>query len=258
MKSLLSKLLQSALLALLTVLFLPTQTLAHPPKKVLMVVTSHAQLGDTGEKTGYWLSELTHPYFEIKKAGVEIDIASIAGGKAPIDPKSLKQAKDDVSDQTFLTKKPYQKAIAHTLKLSEVKPSDYQAIVFAGGHGTMWDFPDSKAVQESIRIVYENDGVVAAVCHGPAALVNAKLSNGKYLVEGKKLTAFTNAEEDALGLTKAMPFLLETKLKERGAKFSNAAPWQADVVVDGTLVTGQNPASAKGLGEQVAKLLKHD
>ncbi|MEK7358262.1 MAG: type 1 glutamine amidotransferase domain-containing protein, partial [Bdellovibrionota bacterium] len=150
--------------------------------------------------------------------------------------------------------KTYATALA-LMALSAVDPTKYSAVLYAGGHGTMWDFADSAQVQRIASGVYENDGIVAAVCHGPAALVNVKLSNGSYLVSGKRVTGFSNAEEEAAELTKVMPFLLETALIDHGAKFENAALWQKKVVTDGRLVTGQNPASAAGVGAAIAKIL---
>lgn len=142
-----------------------------------------------------------------------------------------------------------------TLHPDQINPADYAAILYVGGHGPMWDTPDNQALQRIAAQIYESDGIVAAVCHGPCGIVNVKLSNGKYLIEGKEVTGFSNAEEEAVGLTKVMPFLLETRMKERGARYHAAANWQANVVVSERLVTGQNPASATPLGEAIAKLL---
>lgn len=221
--------------------------------KVLIVVTSHSQLGTTGKPTGYYLSEVAHPYAKFAEAGFEVDIASPEGGKAPMDPNSL-----DLNDKTISTlmkDSKFESKLKETLKLRAVDLSKYKAIVFAGGHGTMWDFPDGD-VPQAIKKVYENNGVVAAICHAPAALVNAKLSDGTYLVSGKKVTGFSNAEEDAAKLTQIMPFLLETTLVDRKAKYEKSPLWKEKVVVDGRLVTGQNPASAEGVGAAVVKILK--
>lgn len=222
--------------------------------KVLMVLTSHDQLGDTGKPTGYWLGELTHPYFAMREAGLQVEIASIKGGKAPIDPGSLENR--DELDQRFLHDETMKKEIDRTLKLENVNPKDYQAVFFTGGHGTMWDFPDSPVVDRVIREVYEQGGVVAAVCHGPAALVNVKLSNGEHLVQGRRITGFSNEEEKAVGKTETVPFLLEEKMRKRGAIFRAADAWKEHVMVDQRIVTGQNPQSAKATGEAVATLLK--
>lgn len=222
--------------------------------KVLIVLTSHALLGMTGKSTGYYLSELSHPYHELQKAGIEVTIASVKGGEAPVDPKSLKM--DDPINKAFWNSPEIQKKLKNTMPLNKVNPKDYRGIIFSGGHGTMWDFRGNKEVKRLIKSIYESDGVVAAVCHGPAALLDIKLSNGKYLVEGKKVAAFTNKEEEAVELTKAMPFLLETDLKNNGAEFVGKDNWSENVQVSERLVTGQNPASASLLGKEVVRLLK--
>lgn len=222
--------------------------------KVLIVVTSHSNLGDTNKPTGYYLPEVAHPY-EVLKDDYKVEIASINGGKAPLDPSSLKL--DDPVIKGFW-EGGGEKLLANTLKLSDLNPKDYDAVIYAGGHGTMWDFPDNEKVKSLTAQIYENNGIVAAVCHGPAALVNVKLSSGKYLVDGKKVAGFSNAEEDAAGLTKTMPFLLESKLKARGGEYSAAALWQEHVVSDQRLVTGQNPASATAVAKAVARSLKEN
>lgn len=185
-------------------------------KKILCVVTSNDVKGSTGIPTGFWLSELTHPMKKFEDAGFETVIASIKGGKPPIDKDSL-----DFSDEVnkkFWDDASFQKKYEHSLKLDEVNPKDYAAIFFAGGHGVMWDFPDSPSVDKVTREIYENGGIVSAVCHGPAAFVNVKLSDGKYLVDGKNVTGFTNGEEEEVQATKIVPFLLADKLNEHGAK----------------------------------------
>lgn len=224
--------------------------------KVLLVVTNHGELGDTGVKTGYYLPEVTHPYYELVNAGYEVDFASPKGGVAPMDPKS-KDLTDPENKAFYSNKKVFSK-LQNTLALKDIKASDYKAIVFAGGHGTMWDFANSSDLNRVTSEIYENGGIVSAVCHGPAALVNVKLSNGKYLVSGKKLTAFTNEEEEAVKLTEVMPFLLETELAKKGAEFLEKDNWKENVVVDGRLITGQNPASAKKLGKEIVRLLKEN
>lgn len=222
-------------------------------KKVLIVVTSHNRMGDTGKPTGYYLPEVTHPYFELSEAGLTIDIASPKGGKAPLDENSRDLS--DPQNRKFLEDKNLVSKIENTIPLSEIDPKNYQAVLYAGGHGTMWDFPNTSDIDRISAGIYESGGIVAAVCHGPAALVNTKLSNGKYLVAGKKVSAFSNAEEEAAGLTKVMPFLLESKLKERGALYEKAGLWQEHISVDQRLVTGQNPASAGAVGKAVTQLL---
>lgn len=222
--------------------------------KVLIVVTNHSDLVGTGKKTGYYLPEVSHPYYKFIKAGLEVDFASPKGGAAPMDPKSL-DLKDPLNKK-FYENKDLMGKLENTKSLKAVNPKEYKAIVFAGGHGTMWDFADSEAVSKVSREIYESGGIVAAVCHGPAALVNIKLSNGDYLIKGKKVTGFTNEEEDIVQLSKYMPFMLEDKLKERGALFEGAKAWSEQVVVDERIVTGQNPASASELGNKIVELLK--
>lgn len=222
--------------------------------KVLIVVTSHGQLGNTGKATGYYLPEVSHPYAKLQELGYSIDIASPKGGKAPMD-ESSRDLKDPVNKK-LLGNKEFVAKLENTLALKNIRAQDYGAILFAGGHGTMWDFVSTPEINSLSQKIYEAGGVVAAVCHGPAALVNIKLGNGDYLIAGKSLTGFSNAEEEAAKLTQVMPFLLEDELKKRGAKFTAKPLWQSNVVTDGRLVTGQNPASAAGVAEAVAKLLK--
>lgn len=222
-------------------------------KRVLIVTTSHAKLGNTGKETGYYLGEVTHPYEEFVKAGYTVHIASIQGGKAPLDPSSL-DLKDKVNAKLWANKG-FRKKLDNTKKLSKVTPSNYKAILFAGGHGTMWDFPNSESVDSVARSIYENGGVVGAVCHGPAALVGVKLSNGDPLVKGKKVTAFSDKEEELVKLTEVVPFLLEGKLTKLGAKVSVAQPWTENVVRDQRVVTGQNPQSAAKVAREIIQFL---
>ncbi len=221
--------------------------------KVLIVVTNHADLVGSGRKTGYYLPEVTHPYFKFRAASIDVDFASPNGGMAPMDPKSL-DLKDPLNKK-FYENKDLMAKLENTLSLKTINSKAYKAIIFAGGHGTMWDLPKSKAVSKVSREIYESGGYVAAVCHGPAALINIKLSNGEYLLKGRKVTGFTNEEEDIVKLSQYMPFMLEDKLKERGAIFEGASAWSEKVVVDGRLVTGQNPASAGELGQKIVELL---
>jgi putative intracellular protease/amidase len=222
--------------------------------KVLIVLTSHNQLGTTGLPTGYYLPEVSHPAVQLERNGLQFDIASPKGGLAPMD-LSSRDLSDPVN-KSFLERADLVAKIENTLRPEDINPKDYSAILYAGGHGTMWDFPENEGFAKIAAQIYENGGVVAAVCHGPAALINIKLSNGEYLVQGKKLTGFSNAEEEAAGLTNVMPFLLETALVARGGIYSKADLWQSHVVNNQRLVTGQNPASAVGVGEQIALLLK--
>ncbi|CAA9286771.1 MAG: Intracellular protease [uncultured Cytophagales bacterium] len=221
-------------------------------KKILFVVTSHDKKGSTGAPTGYYLGEVSHAWEVLRNAGYEIDFVSPKGGKAPVDGMDL----EDAVNKAFLADEVYRHKVEHTMKPSEVNPADYAAIYYAGGHGTMWDFPQNEAIAAIATRIYENNGVIGAVCHGPAGLVNVKLSDGTYLVDGKKVNAFTNGEETAAKLDNVVPFLLESKLIERGARFEKSGLWQPHVAVDGRLVTGQNPASAKRVGEGVLAVLQ--
>jgi len=245
-------------MVMLFVTFTTPTSYADNQSKILLVLTSHSKLGNTGEKTGFWLPELTHPYYKFKKAGYSVDVASIQGGTAPIDHKIFDLPDEQKSNQRFLQDAELMAKVFRTMPLSKVTPSDYAAIVFAGGSGTMWDFPNNEYVLRVTASIYENNGIVSAICHGPAALVNVKLSNGKYLISGKNVSAITNEEEEDLKMTKVNPFMLQDKLKERGAKHIYGKPWQENVVVDGLLITGQNPASASKVAEKIIEHLKHN
>ena len=219
--------------------------------QILLVLTNHAELGDTGKRTGAYLGEAAHPYQAFTEAGHEVTLASPEGGVVPIDPKSLEL--DDAATkafwETYGNSSQDKPAIEKTTSLGEVKSEDFDGIFFAGGHGTMWDFPDSEAVQTKIANIYEAGGVVGAVCHGPAALVNVKLEDGSYLVDGKTVSVFSDSEEKAVELENTVPFLLASTLEERGAKVVNADDFEEKAVRSDRLVTGQNPASAKRTAE---------
>ena len=228
--------------------------IATMTRKALIVVTSHDRLGDTGKPTGYYLPEVTHPYYALLDAGVAVDLASPKGGEAPMDPSS--NDRSDAANARFLDTPADRDKVARTAALAGVDPSAYDAILFAGGHGTMWDFREDKDVQRLAAAIHEQGGVVAAVCHGPAALVDVRLPSGEFLVAGKRVTGFSNDEEAAAKLTRVVPFLLESMLVERGGRYQKAdGLWKEHVVSDGRLVTGQNPASAAGVGREVARLL---
>lgn len=222
-------------------------------KKILFVLTSHDRKGDTGQATGYYLPEAAHPWAVLKENGFLVDFVSPKGGIPPMDGAD---STDPVCHK-FLQDQEVSLKLKNTLTPDQVTSSDYSAILFVGGHGTMWDFPDNMELSVIAKSIYENGGVVSALCHGPAALINLKLSNGEYLVKGKKVAAFTDDEERAVNLDRVVPFMLETTLLQRGAKHQHAANWQANVVVDGRLVTGQNPASAEGIGLAISRLLQH-
>lgn len=213
-------------------------------KKVLFVVTSNDKLGNTGEKTGFWSEELAAPYYELLDRGVEITIASPLGGQPPIDPKSADPASATEDTKRFDADKVLQEKLKNTHKLSTINQKDYDAVFYPGGHGPLWDLVDDKNSIPLIESFYTNNKPVAFVCHAPAVLKNVKVK-GEFLVKDKKVTGFTNEEEEAVGLTKVVPFLLENALTQNGAKFSKGANWQPYAVEDGLLITGQNPASSK-------------
>jgi len=228
------------------------------PPKVLIVLTSHSKLGDTGQPTGWFLPELSHPYDVFAAAGFDITIASPSGGVAPLDPSSVDFSKDDASAMEFhKTKASVWEKTAPLSTLSGRAAQEYDAIFFCGGHGPVFDLAVDPVSQQITSEFAAAGKVVSAVCHGPAALVGVKLPGGGFLVEGKQVTGFSNEEEEMVGKTKVVPFLLEDKLKEIGGKYAKSGePWGEKVVVDGRLVTGQNPASAKGVGEAVVKLVR--
>lgn len=240
------------ILALFLGLALSAPVSAAEQKPVLVVLTSHAQMGDTGKPTGFFLGELTHPLEVFEEAGVPVELASIQGGEPPVDGLDL----EDKINARYWNDPEFRSKLSSTKKLSDLNPADYSAVFFSGGHGTMWDFPDDPSVQKFAREIYEAGAPVGAVCHGPAALVNVKLSDGTFLVAGKEVSAFTNSEEEKVGLTKVVPFLLATKLEERGAKHLGAPDFQKQVVASGNLVTGQNPASAAGVAEKMVLMLQ--
>ena len=227
-------------------------------RKILFVLTGHDRLGPAGDesapKTGFHLAEAARPWAVLSQAGFAVDFATPAGGAAPIDPGS--RDTDDPDSARFLGDTRIARTLENTPALGDVALEDYDAIYFPGGHGTMWDLPDSTAVQDAVRTMYEDGKVVAAVCHGPAALVNVKLSDGSWLVSGRTVSVFTDEEEKAVDKDSAVPFLLASKLEERGATIAKADNFESSVSVDGRLVTGQNPASATALGERIRDLVK--
>lgn len=221
------------------------------PKRILIVLTSHDTLGATGKPTGAYLPEVAHPYDVFTRAGYEVDLASIRGGKVPLD--GLDRT-DDVS-AAFLELPRVRRQLAESAPLGAIDPARYDAFFLAGGHGTMWDFPDAPGIQRAAAAIWEAGGVVGAVCHGPAGLLEVRLSNGEHLVRGRAVNGFTNAEEAAVKLDGVVPFALETELGRRGARFEGGPLWQTKVVTDGRLVTGQNPASATGVAEAMVRVL---
>ncbi|WP_163398436.1 type 1 glutamine amidotransferase domain-containing protein [Flavobacterium fluviatile] len=224
-------------------------------KKVLFVVTSNDKLGNTGEKTGFWSEEFAAPYYELLDQGVEISIASPLGGQPPVDPKSADPASATEDTKRFDADKVLQEKLKNTLKLSTINQKDYDAVFYPGGHGPLWDLVEDKSSIALIESFYTNNKPIAFVCHAPAVLKNVKVK-GEFLVKDKKVTGFTNAEEEAVGLTKVVPFLLEDALTQNGAKFSKGANWQPYAVADGLLITGQNPASSKLVAAKLLQELK--
>ena len=224
-------------------------------KKVLFVVTSHDKLGNTGEKTGFWIEELVAPYYELADKGIQIDIATPLGGQPPIDPKSADPSAATEDTKRFDNDAALQSKLKQTLKLADIKQADYDAVFYPGGHGPLWDLANDKNSIALIESFYTNNKPVAFVCHAPGALKEVKI-NGEYLVKGKKVTGFTNSEEEAVGLTDVVPFLLEDVLKQNGGIYSKTDDWQPYAVEDGLLITGQNPASSKLVAEKLLNLLK--
>ena len=219
--------------------------------KILFVVTSHGELGNTGKKTGYFLSEVTHPWSVLGNY-FDIDVVSPEGGRPPVDGFDL----SDPINARFWNDEAWQEKMDKTMTPAEINPSEYLAIFYAGGHGAMWDFPNNEALAKIASSIYEAGGIVAAVCHGPAGLLPIKLNDGSFLIKGKKLTGFTNAEENANGTAEIVPFLLEDALEKEGALFQEGSMWSDHVVVDGRLITGQNPQSALSLGTTILKKLQ--
>ena len=223
-------------------------------KKVLFVLTSHDELGNTGLKTGFWSEELAAPYYALSDKGIEITLASPKGGQPPIDPKS-----EDPTFKTDTTRRMDKDSVLldklkNTIKLEAVKMSDYDAVFYPGGHGPLWDLAESTTSQQLITEFYNANKPVAFVCHAPGVLKDVKV-NGEYLVKDKNVTGFTNTEEEAVQLTKVVPFLVEDMLVKNGGHYSKIADWNPYAVVDGLLITGQNPASSEKVAEELLKLI---
>ncbi len=223
--------------------------------KILVILTSHDQLGDTGRKTGFWLEEFAAPYYAFKDAGVEMTLASPKGGQPPLDPKS-----DDLDSQTEATERfkndiEAQAALANTAKLSTVSAADYHALFYPGGHGPLWDLAEDPQSIALIETMYAAGKPVAAVCHAPGVLRHAKTPDGSPLVRDKPVTGFANSEEAAVGLTEVVPFLVEDMLKKNGGKYSKGPDWQSYVVGGASLITGQNPASSEAAAKALLSRL---
>lgn len=223
--------------------------------KILMVLTSHGQMGDTGHKTGFWLEEFTAPYYVFKDAGADIDLASPKGGQPPVDPNS--EAEDALTESTrrFSEDQAGRQALASTKKLGDVAMNDYDAVFFPGGHGPLWDLANNKDAIKLIQDAGKEDKVIGAVCHAPAVFRHAETASGDYFVNRRAVTGFSNSEEEAVQLTAVVPFLVEDMLKESGGKYSRGPDWTPHIVVDGNLITGQNPASSEGAAKAVIQAL---
>ncbi len=216
------------------------------------MTTSHASLGDTDKKTGLWIEELTTPYYAFVDAGASVTVASIQGGSVPIDPGSQKaDGENPPSVERSRADEKFREAIAHTPAITDINASEYDAVFLPGGHGTMWDLPESDRLSQIISETLEQGRIVSAVCHGPAGLVSAKTAAGESVVKGRKVAAFTDSEENAVGLSETVPFLLESKLRELGANIQKSGDFEAFAVVDGNLITGQNPMSSELVAEKV-------
>lgn len=226
--------------------------------KIVMVLTSHSELGNTGKKTGFWIEEFAAPYYVFIDAGASITIASPKGGQPPIDPSS-----DTAENQTpavirFKADKNLQKQLSETHLLSTISSDDYDAVFYPGGHGPLWDLTTDVDSIKLIEHFWNTQKPIAAVCHAPSVLLNVKEANGDYLVKGKKVTGFTNSEEAAVGLTEVVPFLLEEELKNKGGIYFKKEDWAPHVVIDGNLITGQNPASSEPAAKELlSKLSTH-
>ncbi|MGP5118491.1 type 1 glutamine amidotransferase domain-containing protein [Psychrobacter alimentarius] len=222
---------------------------------ILMVLTSHDRLGDTGKKTGFWLEEFAAPYYDFIDAGVNVTLASPAGGQPPLDPSSDTADAQTKDTKRFKEDAKAQEHLANTEKLADMKAEDFDSVFYPGGHGPLWDLAVDKNSINLIETFVTQDKPVAFVCHSPAALKNVKI-NGEYLVKGKTVTGFSNSEEEAVSLTDVVPFLVEDALKDNGGNYEKAGDWESFVVEDGLLITGQNPASSEETAKRLMAKLK--
>ncbi|WP_349295683.1 type 1 glutamine amidotransferase domain-containing protein (plasmid) [Thioclava sp. 'Guangxiensis'] len=223
--------------------------------KILMVLTSHDQLGDTGNKTGFWLEEFAAPYYVFKDAGADITLASPKGGQPPLDPSSDTDDAQTEATKRFKSDEAAQKDLANTSELSAVSADGFDAIFYPGGHGPLWDLAESTDSQTLIETFAKSDRPIGAVCHAPAVFRYTQGADGKPLVSGKTVTGFTNTEEEGVGLTDVVPFLVEDMLKSSGGNYKKGVDWASFVVTDGKLVTGQNPASSAEAAKTLLALL---
>lgn len=222
--------------------------------KILVVLTSHDQLGNTGEKTGFWLEELAAPYYAFIDAGAQLTLASPKGGQPPLDPKSSQPDFQTDATRCFEADSIATQALASTVKLSEVASADFDAVFYPGGHGPLWDLAESPVSIALIEAFERAGKPIGFVCHAPGALRHVKAVNGEPLVKGRRVTGFSNSEEAAVGLTDVVPFLIENDFKALGGKYEKGADWQSFVLEDGLLVTGQNPASSSDVAKALLKL----
>lgn len=222
---------------------------------VLIVLTSHDELGNTGEKTGFWLEEFAAPYYRLLDAGVEMTLASPRGGRPPLDPKSNQPDFQTDATRRFDQDPEAQKRLANTEVLASVSADDYDAVFYPGGHGPLWDLAEDAESIALIEAFAAQGKPTALVCHAPGVLRRVRKRNGEPLVAGRNVTGFSNTEEDAVGLTDVVPFLVEDELSKLGGSYSKADDWQSFVVVDGLLITGQNPASSEGVAEALVRAM---
>lgn len=226
-------------------------------KRVLMIVTSHSAMGDSGKATGVWVDELAAPYYIFTDAGIDVEIASPKGGKVPFDPASIKPVGQNAAHiERFLADQIALGKVTEAFIVAALDTSVFDAVFFPGGHGAMWDLPRDAGVTRAVEAAYAANKVIAAVCHGPAGLVTARRPDGKSILFEKQVNGFTDAEESAAGLIDVVPFKLETRMRELGGKFEKAPNWQAFAVRDGLLITGQNPASSALVAQQVLAALQ--
>ncbi|EAY29534.1 type 1 glutamine amidotransferase domain-containing protein [Microscilla marina] len=224
-------------------------------KKLLFVLTSHDELGNTGEKTGFWIEEFASPYYLLQDKGFTIDVASPKGGQVPVDPKSASADFMTPATERYNNDAATQEVLSKTLKLADINQDGYDAVFYPGGHGPLWDLAEDKDSIALIEKFYQNNKPVAAVCHAPAVFKHTKAADGSPLVKGKQVTGFTNSEEDAVQLTDVVPFLVENMLKENGGVYSKAEDWSPYAITDGLLITGQNPASSELVAEKLLEVL---
>lgn len=227
--------------------------------KILMIVTSHATLGQTGKQTGFWAEELAAPYYALVDAGAQVTLASPAGGRAPVDPGSLKpKGQNEPIVERFLADAELQSRLEQTPRASDFDGAAFDAVFFPGGHGTMWDLPHDAGVTQAVEQAFAEGKLIASVCHGAAGLVSARRPDGQSILKDRKVNAFTNAEEAAVGLEQVVPFLLESRLRELGGEFVGTDDWQPFAVQDGQLITGQNPQSSTRVAEMLMQALRAD